>query len=224
MKIFFLLALLTCACTIKALESTIASYHTMNTLHEQMVYELEKFEDQWNITRGDNLGVSSASSSWWFKGQTIELNNIRISSGSLNAKKLNVTSVWETNDTFVLKMEGSLAFALQLSFDYEYSCFSGGKGSGEVFIEAFDTVLSKIYNTSIGDINVTLEAKFTDVPLLRLSSGPYAGDLAVEIHPVFHRFSPAREARRRESASRTSRNSQRRSLFSLCISRSFSSR
>ena len=162
--------------SITSLPMTMASYHEMNAFHDQMVYELEKVEEQWNIVNGQTLGITTASTTWWFKGSVVELSNIKISSGSLTAKNLNYTSVWQEGDQFSVKMEGQQAFALQISFDYKYSCFSSGTGQGEVFLQAFDTVFDKNYNTTTGEVNVDITAKFTDVSLVRITNGPYAGN------------------------------------------------
>ena len=162
-------------------QPTISSYHTKKTFHEQIVSELERIEEHWNVTRGDDLGVAVFSTYWWFKPSSIDIDNIRIKAAFLNGRGLNYTSVWPGNDTFTVKMEGSQAFSLELEFDYSYSCYNKGSGTGVVYLQAFDTTINKVYTLSTGKYHTEINAKFTDMTLVKIESGPYKGDTHVTL-------------------------------------------
>ncbi len=180
-----LIILLLIGTTLCALsKGNISTFHTLKTLHYQVVNELDKIEDSWKIVNTKDWGVATADTTSWGMTSSIKLNNIKIEAASFNPKALVDSKVQMNAEVFTITSSGSQAFTLEFTYDYDYTYpFSSGPGTGKIAITTQDTIFRKYLQFKEGKYKAGKEwadinALFNHVTYTKLA-GKYANDAHV---------------------------------------------
>ncbi len=132
-------------------------------------------KNYWNIVKTKDLGIATYETTWMLKISSVRLSNIKITAGKLDTEKLKRAEViFDSENNWRIKTEGEQAFALQLSYDYEYVSYLGGRGTGEAVINDYNTVISKIFDAN-GRVHSEVRVSFSLVTLAKLTTGSYVG-------------------------------------------------
>jgi len=180
---YFLIIYLLASITTHSLQTDIGNlitYHTKEAYRQNMLGEILAVENQWNITgtTGD-LKPFGYNTTWWFKGSSITVKDLQITTVLLDLRKLEDISIKTFDDSFKIILSGYEVFNLQLSFNYEYNCYTSGKGKGIATIRTNSTSFEKIHQLKTENETERtyseFELKFTEVNQIKFTEGDYIG-------------------------------------------------